>query len=87
MSNKHPSDTDLINELVKNFGENQQKLSVLVRKVEEQSNNNLDIIAQSKLKQLRRAILIEDVKGQDLKIEMISNVLKEICSPIVLPNA
>lgn len=87
MSKEHPSDTDLIKELVKNFGENQEKLGVLIRKVEEESKTNLDPIVQSKLKLLRRAILIEDVKGQDLKIEMISNVLKDICLPTVLPSA
>lgn len=81
MSDKHPSDTDLINELVKNFGRNQETLAVLVQRVEHESKHNLDPIAQSKIKNLRREILIDDVKSQDEKIEKINNVLKEICLP------
>lgn len=86
MSKQQPSDTDLINELVQNFGKNQQTLAGLIQKVELESKTNLDPIAQSKLKLLRRSVLIEDVKGQDYKIKMISDVLKEICSPTILPG-
>lgn len=87
MLNKQPSDTDLINEMVRSFGENQEKLAVLVRKVQEESLTNLDPIAQSKLRELRSAVLIEDLKSQEQKIEMISNVLKSVCLPTVLPSA
>jgi hypothetical protein len=86
MSKEQPSDTDLINELVQNFGKNQQILHELILEVEKQSRTNLDPIAQSKLKLLRRSVLVEDVKGQDYKIKMISDVLKEICSPTILPG-
>jgi len=87
MSSKHPSDTELINELVKDFGKNQQKLYELVGKVISESQINLDPIAQSKLKLIRRSIMIEDIKNQELKIEMMTNVLKQICLPTVLPTA
>ena len=86
MSAKHPSDTELVNELVKDFGRNQETLAILVKKVESESKTNLDPIAQSKLKLLRRSVLIADVKSQTGKIEMISNVLDEICSPTQLPK-
>lgn len=81
-----PGDTDLINELVRNFGQNQATLATLVKKVEHESKTNLDPIAQSKLKQLRLDMLIEDVKGQDQKIETITSVLDEVCSPTILPK-
>jgi len=87
MSSKHPSDTELINELVKDFGKNQQKLYELVGKVISESQINLDPIAQSKLKLIRRSIMIEDIRNQELKIEMMTNVLKQICLPTVLPTA
>jgi hypothetical protein len=86
MPKSQPSDTDLIKEMVASFGKNQQTLHELVGEVEKQSRTNLDPIAQSKLKLLRRSILVEDVKGQDYKIKMISDVLKEICSPVILPG-
>ena len=81
------NDTDLINELVVNFGANQAKLAILVQTINNESKVNLNPIHQAKIVALRQAILVEDVKSQDLKIEMINNVIKEICSPIVLPNA
>jgi len=77
----------LINELVKDFGKNQQKLYELVGKVISESQINLDPIAQSKLKLIRRSIMIEDIRNQELKIEMMTNVLKQICLPTVLPTA
>ena len=80
MSKKEFSDTDLINELIANFGRNQQTLVTLVNKVEELSKTNLDPIVQVKLKELRREILIEDVKGQDAKIATISKVIDQVCS-------
>jgi hypothetical protein len=86
MSKEQPTDTDLINELVATFGRNQKTLHDLVLKVEQESKTNFDPISSSKIKMLRRAILIEDVKGQELKIEMMSNVLKEICSTPILPT-
>ena len=82
MLNIQPSDTDLINELVKDFGRNQMMIHDLVKMVERESKTNLDPIAQAKLKALRRAILVEDVKGQTQKIEMIKDVLQQICSPM-----
>ena len=86
MSSNHQLDTDLVKELVQEFGKNQRTLAILVAKVESESKNNPDLMAQIKLKDLRRTILIEDVKGQDKKIEIISKVLDEICLPQKLPT-
>ena len=86
MLNKQPTNTDLVNELVANFGRNQETLKVLIEKVTTESTTNLDPIAQAKLRELRQEILIEDVKGQDHKIELISKVLDEVCSTPVLPK-
>lgn len=86
MSNKEPNDTDLTRELVKEFGKNQGILKTLVEKVNEMSANNLDITVQVKLRELRKTILVEDVKGQDHKIELITNVLDSLCSPVTLPK-
>ncbi len=82
MPSIQPSDTDLINELVKDFGRNQVILHDLVKMIERESKTNLDPIAQAKIKALRRTILVEDVKGQTQKIEMIKDVLQQICSPM-----
>lgn len=87
MSKQHPSDTDLVNLLVADFGKNQETLKVLIQKVTHESTTNLDPIAQKKLRELRRTILIEDVKNQDQKIEIITKVLDSICSPTILPSA
>jgi hypothetical protein len=86
MSKEQPSDTDLIKEIVATFGRNQQKIHDLVQRIEQESKFNLDPIAQSKLKLLRRSILVEDVQGQEKKIEMMTNVLNEICLPTILPT-
>lgn len=84
MSSNQQVDTDLVRELVKEFGKNQKTLAILVAKVQDESVNNRDILAQMKIKELRRTILVEDVKSQDKKIEIITNVLDEICSPTQL---
>lgn len=86
MLNKQPTSTDLVKELVANFGQNQETLKVLVEKVTTESQTNMDPIAQVKLRELRQTILIEDVKNQDEKIEIITKVLDEVCSTKVLPN-
>lgn len=80
MSTKQPNDTDLVNELVRNFGDNQKTIAVLVRKVEEVSKTDLDPIVRAKLNTLRKQILIEDVKNQDIKIDLISKFLDSVCS-------
>lgn len=77
-------DTDLINELVADFGRNQNKIAILVQTVNNESKINLDPIAQAKIVALRRAILVEDVKNQELKIKMMDDILKQICSPLIL---
>jgi len=87
MSSKQPTDTDLVKMLVQDFGKNQEILKVLIAKVTHESTTNLDPIVQVKLKELRRTILIEDVKGQEQKIEIITKVLDSICSPTILPGA
>jgi hypothetical protein len=76
----------LAKELVKEFGKNQETLKVLIAKVTHESTTNLDFVAQRKLRELRRTILIEDLKGQEQKIEIITKVLDEICSPVKLPT-
>lgn len=86
MSSKQQVDTDLVRVLVKEFGQNQETLKVLIQRVTHESNTNLDPIVQSKLRELRRTILIEDVKGQDHKIEIITKVLDSICLPTILPG-
>lgn len=82
MSQEQPNDTDLINEVVATFGQNQAILADLIKSVDEQSRTNLDPIAQVKLKELRRAVLVSDVEHQTKTIELISNTLKEICLPM-----
>lgn len=86
MSKQHPNDTDLVKMLVADFGKNQETLKVLIAKVTHESTTNLDPIVQKKLKELRRTILIDDVKNQDQKIEIITKVLDSICSPTILPG-
>lgn len=87
MSTEQLTDTDLVNELVTDFGRNQAILAELVAKVTQESKTNFNPIAQAKLSALRRAVLVEDLKNQNVKIEMITDILKQICSPIVLPTA
>ena len=72
--------------LVKMFGENQATLSKLVEAVNIEAKINLDPIAQTKIKALRGNVLVEDLKSQDLKIKLISEVLHQICSPKKLPK-
>lgn len=86
MSKTPPSDTDLARELVDSFVENQKTLADLVARVTQLSNESTDPVVRVKLKELRGAILVEDVQHQTLKINLINKTLEAVCSTKTLQN-
>lgn len=76
-----PGDTDLVNQMVEIFKSNTETLARLVDEVTRLSKTDLDPIVQVRLKNLRREILVDDVRHQEAKIEKITNVLDSIVCP------
>ena len=78
-----PNDTDLVNSMVELFKTNSETLTRLVAEVNRLSLTDLDPITQVKLKNLRREILVDDVRHQEAKIEKITGVLDSIVCPTI----
>lgn len=90
MLKQQPSDTvseqkdfDSENEeLLQMFLQNQKTLGVLTGRVAQLDQTSLDPIVRAKLKELKNAVLVSDLKSQEHKIDLLTKTLDELCSPM-----